>query len=119
MDAIQMLLERICVDIEAELKPPLRGIAGPIIGNYLPQSWVFETEMGNCTLFVDTEGNARVFPDSGADRDVTIHWKYDSLRTLLESRSAESVQTLGSPTIVAHTHKGQTAFTFLRKRFGL
>ena len=119
MDKIQILLERICPEIEAQVKPYLRGVAGPIIGNYLPQDWVFETEMESCTLYVDTEGNARVFPGSGSERDVTIDWKHDSLVAVLESRNSESVQSGDYPNVIAHTNKGRAAFNLLRKRFGL
>jgi len=114
-----MLLQQICPEIEAQLKQHLRGFAGPIVGTYLPQSWVFETEMGCCTLFVDGEGNARVYLDAGSDRDVTVQWKQESLTALLESRNLRSVQPGDYPNIIVHSNKGRTAFNILRKRFGL
>ena len=119
MDRVQMLLEQICPEIETQLKPHLRGLAGPIIGTYLPQNWVFETEAGSCTLFVDAEGNARVYLEAGSDRDVTVQWKQDSLTALLESRSLQSVQPGDYPNVIVHSNKGRTAFNLLRKRFGL
>ncbi len=119
MDKIQMLLERICPEIEAQLKPYLRGLAGPIIGTNLPQNWVFETETGSCTLFVDGDGNARVYLEAGSDRDVTVQWNRESLAALLESRSLQSVQPGDYPNVIVHSNKGRTAFNLLRKRFGL
>ena len=119
VNKIQILLEQICPEIETQLKPHLRGLSGPLVSSYLPQNWVFETEIESCTLFVDTEGNARVLMNSGPDRDVTVQWKHNSLLALLESRSVGSVQSGDYPNIIAHTHKGRTAFIMLRKRFGL
>lgn len=50
------LMTALCEDIEAQVKPNLIGRMAEITHEYLPQIWVFETECGACTLFLDTEG---------------------------------------------------------------
>jgi hypothetical protein len=114
-----MLLESLCPEIEARLKPHLRGLKGLLAGAYLPQNWVFETEIGTCTLFVDTEGNVRAFPGCWSERDVTIQWNHTSLAEVLESRGRVSVPSDDYPKIIVHTSKGGTAFDLLRKELGL
>lgn len=92
---------------------------GLIVHDYLPQAWVFETEYGACTLFLDTEGNARVFPGAHEGRDVTIRWKHDSLASVLESRNRSSVSDGDNPDVFVQTDKGRAAFNYLRKEIGL
>ena len=119
MNRVQQLLTNLCEDIERQIKPNLQGLMGILVHGYLPQVWVFETECGACTLFLDTEGNARVFP--GADRgvDVTIRWRKDALESILASRNRDSVSAGDYPDVTVHTDKGRAAFNYLRKEAGL
>jgi len=119
MDRLHQLLTGLCEEIEKQVKPNLRGLMSLIVRGYLPQVWVFETEYGACTLFLDTEGNARVFPGTDQDRDVTIQWKHDSLASVLESRSRSSLSDGDYPDVFVHTEKGRAAFNYLKKEIGL
>jgi hypothetical protein len=116
---MNQILTGLCEEIERQVKPNLRGLMGLLVHGYLPQVWVFETENGSWTLFLDTEGNARVFPGTDQDRDVTIRWKHDSLVSVLESRSRSSVSDSDYPDIFVQTEKGQAAFNYLKKEIGL
>jgi hypothetical protein len=112
-------LTGLCEEIERQVKPNLRGVMGLLVNGYLPQVWVFETENGSWTLFIDTEGNARVFPGTDPDRDVTIRWKHDSLVSIIESRNRVSVSDGDYPDIFVQTEKGRAAFNYLKKEIGL
>jgi hypothetical protein len=119
MDRVHQLLTGLCEEIEKQLKPNLSGLKGLLVRGYLPQTWVFETEYGECTLFLDAEGNARVFPGPSQDRDVTIRWKHDSLASVLESKSRSSISDGDYPDIFVQTEKGRAAFNYLKKDIGL
>lgn len=119
MERLLRLLTALCEDIERQIKPNLRGGMAEIIQGYLPQVWVFETDCGACTLFLDTEGNARVFPWSFADADVLIRWKKVALESVLASRSHDCVSPGDYPDVAVATDKGRAAFNFLRKEIGL
>lgn len=119
MDRVHLLLTDLCDDIERQIKPNLRGSMGNLVHGYLPQVWVFETECGACTLFLDTEGNARVFPGADRDADVTIHWRKDALESVLASRNHDSVSAGDYPDVTILTDKGRAAFNYLKKEIGL
>lgn len=119
MDRVQQLLAGLCEEIERQIKPNLWGVKGFLVRGYLPQMWVFETEYGECTLFLDSEGNARVFSGSDKNRDVTIQWKRDSLAAVLETRSRASIPAGDYPNVFVHTEKGRAAFNYLKKEIGL
>ena len=119
MDRVHHLLAELCEDIEKQIKPALRGAISILISGYLPQNWVFETDRGSCTLFLDTEGNARVFPGPDKNPDVTIKWNCDSLVSVLKTRSRDSISPGNYPDVFIHTEKGRAAFNYLRKEIGL
>lgn len=119
MDLVHELLTNLCEDIERQIKPNLRGSMGNLVHGYLPQVWVFVTECGACTLFLDAEGNARVFPGADREVDVTIHWRKDALESILASRNRDSVSAGDYPDVTVHTDKGRAAFNYLRKEIGL
>jgi len=119
MERAHQLLTNLCEDIERQVKPNLQGAMGNLVHDYLPQVWVFETEFGACTLFLDTEGNARVFPGTAQDVDVTIRWKKDALVSVLASRNRDSVSPGDYPDVAIHTDKGRAAFNYLKKEIGL
>ncbi len=119
MNRVHQLLTDLCEDIERQIKPNLQGMMGTVVHSYLPQVWVFETECGACTLFLDTEGNARVFPQADRDVDVTIRWRKDALESILASRSRDSVSVGDYPDVSVHTDKGRAAFNYLKKDIGL
>jgi len=119
MDRVHQLLTGLCEEIEKQLKPSLSGLKGLLVRGYLPQKWVFETEYGECTLVLDAEGNARVFPGPDHNRDVTIRWKRDSLLSVLESKSRGSISDGDYPDVLVQTEKGRAAFNYLKKNIGL
>ena len=113
------IFESVCPEIEEELKPKLKSIIlGPFIKSYLPQSWVFKTEKEIVTFCVDAKGNATVKDGEGDEPDVTIEIDHDFLVEALKSRR----QPESSPEkqeINFRSTKGEAAFNFLKKRFGL
>lgn len=113
------MLTRLCEEIEKQLKPNLHGDMASLVLRYLPQVWVFETEIGACSVFIDTEGYARVFPGADNDRDVTLRWRHEALATVLEKRNRESIEPGDYPDVLVHTDKGRAAFNYLRKEIGL
>jgi len=119
MDRIHFLLTDLCEEIEKQIKAGLRGAIEMLVIGYLPQVWVFETEIGACSLFIDTEGNARVFPGADKDRDVTIRWRHEALTKVLQSRSRNSLEPGDYADVLVHTDKGRAAFNYLRKEIGL
>lgn len=119
MDKVQQLLSELCNEIERQLKPNLIGPIGSIVAGYLPQTWVFETERGAYTVFLDAEGNVRVFPGTDKNRDVTIQWRERALISVLETRSRSSITDGDYPNVFVHSDKGRAAFSYLKKYVGL
>jgi hypothetical protein len=119
IDRVHQLLTNLCEDIERQIRPNLSGAMGNLVRGYLPQVWVFETECGTYTLFLDTEGNARVFPGADREVDVTIRWRKDALESMLASRNRDSVLPGDYPDVTVHTDKGRAAFNYLKREIGL
>ena len=119
MDRTHSLLTRLCEDIEKQLKPKLHGNMEAVVVGYLPQVWVFETEIGACSVFVDAEGFARVFPCAERDRDVTLRWRHEALAKVLEDRNRHSIEPGDYPDVIVHSDKGRVAFNYLKKEIGL
>ena len=119
MDALQHQLELLCEELDEQLKPKLHGQMGAIISQYLPQAWVFETEMGSCTIFVTADGKARVWPGAETNRDVTLRWRYDALAKSLKSRNRSSIEPGDYPDVLVQTEKGRAAFKYLKRELGL
>ena len=119
MSCIIGLLDGVCAEIESQLRPRLSGFQRFLIGQFLPQIWVFETEDQVVSLVVDRQGNAFTQAMNRGDRDVTIRWKHEYLASVLKFRSTACVPQGERPTITFHTPKGRTAFDFLRRRLGL
>lgn len=119
MGQVEELLTGFCVEAEAELKPKLSGFTGLIIRGFLPQVWVFETESESVTVVADSGGRVFIRPGDGLQRDLTIKWKQDLLRDVLETRSRGGVPSGEDPEIIRHTQKGGAAFSFLKGRLGL
>ncbi len=119
MSSIISLLDGVCPEIESQLKPRLSGLQRFLIIQFLPQTWVFETENQVVSLVVDQQGSAFTQAMNRGGRDVTIRWKHDYLASVLKTRSIAHVPQGESPTIIFHSLKGRTAFDFLRKRLGL
>jgi hypothetical protein len=119
MTCIESLLSNLRCEIENQIKPALgRPLVGSIVGGYLPQLWVFETECETVGLCVDCYGNASISTANLRNPDVTITTTHAILSTILSTRSRSCVPP-GSISAVAHTQKGRTAFNYLRGRLGL
>ncbi len=119
MDKVQTQLESLCREVERQLKAKLRTEVGALVKEYLPQAWVFETELGSCTVYIDGEGNARVWRGADKERDLTLQWRCDALVRALESKDGLSVEPEEYPNVFVQTDKGRAAFNYLRKEFGL
>lgn len=118
MSCIEGLLSQVSAEVEAQLKPRLRGLTGMFVAGYLPQAWVFVTESEVVSLFVDPQGNASVAAGRPRSLDVTIETSHALLSAALRTRSPSSVPR-GPLRVTPHTTKGRDAFQYLRGRFGL
>ncbi len=119
MHGLKELFEPICMDVEKELKKVLRGLlSGPIVKGYLPQNWVFQTEMETITFSVDKKGNAIATEGSSESPDVTIIIDHEYLAAAIKEKKKPDFdhQQLD---VKFHTGKGEAAFDYLRKRLGL
>lgn len=119
MGRVEELLAGFCADAEAELRPKLQGFTGLILGGFLPQVWVFETESESVAVLADTSGKVSIKPGDGLQRDLTIRWRQDLLCGVLATRSKGSVPSGEVPTVIRHTQKGSAAFNYLRGRLGI
>jgi len=113
VSCIASLLMQVSGEVEAELKPRLRGLGGFLIAGYLPQAWVFATESDVVSFFVDSQGNASVASGRARAPDVTIETSHALLSTVLRTRNPASVPR-GPLRVTPHIPKGRTAFQFLR-----
>jgi len=119
MDDVHHQLEALCEEVEKQLKAKLHLHIGTLVRQYLPQVWVFETEAGSCTVYIDEEGNARVWQGADKRRDITLVWRLDALAGVLESRDRSSLQPGDYPAVFVQSDKGRAAFNYLKKEFGL
>jgi hypothetical protein len=118
MGSVADLLSAMCLEIETQLKPNLRGFFGGMIHTYSPQAWVFTTEAETVTLYVDAEGNVSVGGGRASSPDVLVQGTNAALVAALSTRNAALVPP-GSIKARPITSKGSMAFNFLRNRFGL
>ncbi|MEM4232418.1 MAG: hypothetical protein QXQ13_07990 [Thermoplasmata archaeon] len=119
MTCIESLLKNICPEIEARVKPSLKGLAGFLLQGYLPQVWRFETEKDRVTLVVDSNGNAFVTLSIPSQVDVTVRWKHDLLATALRTRSKQLIPENDKPDVILHTAKGRSAYGYIRQQLGI
>ncbi len=119
MGQVEDLLQGFCVEAEAELRPRLQGFTGMILGSFLPQVWVFETESECVTVRAAPDGRISIIPADGLQRDLTIKWREDLLCNVLKTRSKTGVPEGEVPEVVRHTQKGSAAFNYLRGRLGI
>lgn len=118
MGTLEQALTGLVPGIEKELASRLQGFFGSLLRGYLPQRWVFQTEAETATLTVDRQGTAHVTAGPGDAPDVTIEAKRDILVAAI-TRGKGSNAHARDFRITTHTKKGETAFRFLRDRFGL
>ena len=118
MSCIASLLGQVSADVEAQLKPRLRGLTGLFVAGYLPQAWVFVTESEIVSLFVDSQGNASVSAGRARSPDVTIETSHALLSAALRTRNPSAVPR-GPLRVTPHTNKGRDAFQYLRGQLGL
>jgi hypothetical protein len=104
--------------VTAELAPYLHGPFGGMVRRYLPQRWVLEVGPERYTIAVETDGSCTIRAEPAPAPDVIVTVEHDRLRAALERRPAPA----GAATPIGlafPTAKGETAFRFLRSRFGL
>jgi hypothetical protein len=119
MGELESLLSTLRPDIESQLQPHLHGIVGHMIRRYLPQVWVFRTESDSASLRVSEEGNVRASSGVPRQYDVLVDWTQEQLTAALKTRDRAKIPAGAAPTFEFKTHRGKTAFSFLRSRFGL
>jgi hypothetical protein len=116
-----ILTDNIAPKVTAQLQPELKKfLIGGLIKGYLPQTWLFISETGKGTLFVDKSGVAQAYDGDYGTPDVSISWTDQAFHAalVLQDRSALPPGA-GEPVVQKLTPKGGTAFDFLRKRFNL
>jgi len=119
MSSLNEFFLPICQEVEKELKKVMKGLlTGPIIKGYLPQNWVFQTDMETITFSVDKKGNAVVIEGASEAPDVTINIDREYLATALKNRKKPDFDYRFFE-VKFHTGKGETAFNYLRGRLGL
>jgi hypothetical protein len=116
-----ILTETIAPKVTAQLQPELKKFfVGGIIKGYLPQNWLFISETGKGTLFVDKTGLAQAQEGEIGSPDVSITWTDEAFHAALVLQDRNAVPAgAGQPNVQKITSKGGTAFDFLRKRFNL
>jgi hypothetical protein len=100
--------------IESQLKPWL-----VLAGGYLPQTWVFQTEEDAASITVEKSGKVRTAAGAAPHPDVTIVTDHTRLSIALKTRDRSKVPPGPPPKVTFHTTKGETAWNFLKGRFGL
>jgi hypothetical protein len=119
MSSLNVLFIPICQEVEKELKKVMKGLlTGPIIKGYLPQDWVFKTDVETITFSVDKKGNAVTTEGASQAPDVTISIDREYLAAALKERKKPEFEYKKFE-VKFHTGKGETAFNYLRKRLGL
>jgi hypothetical protein len=119
MEGIHHRLDELCERVQRQLKAKLSMQIGGLVRQYLPQTWVFETELGACSVHIDVEGNVRVNHGPERERDITLIWNYKALERVLQSDSLSSMRPEDYPKILVETEKGRAAFNYLKKEFKL
>lgn len=114
MSCVKELLGGLCGEVESRARPWLMFIKG-----YLPQNWIFKTELEKLTFTVTKEGKASVTDGESSEPDVIIEWTQSLLCTALKTRDKKAIPSGEKPKITIITKKGDAAFGFLRQTFGL
>ncbi|MGP8077368.1 MAG: hypothetical protein ACLQD8_04670 [Thermoplasmata archaeon] len=117
MPTVEELLGPLAREAEREIRPRLQGFIGGMLRHYLPQVWVFRTEVGVASLCVAPDGAVTVAPNAVAPADVTVEVGHERLRSALATRGKTPAP--GPLTVTPHTAKGRAAFDYLRPRIGL
>lgn len=111
-------LARVAPAVQAEVQPRLRGLFGGFVRAYLPQTWVFRTELDAASLTVDAQGVAATVPHELEAPDVTVELPHGQLAELLATRGRRRPPA-GTVKVTAHTSKGRAALGYLGPRLGL
>jgi hypothetical protein len=112
------LLRGIAPDIERQLQPRLQGLIGSFVRAYLPQVWVFVTDVDAASVRVEPTGTVTVSEGEAAHPDVSIHAPKARLEKILTTR-ARPAHVPPDVRVVPHSSKGKVAFDQVRSRFGL
>jgi hypothetical protein len=120
MASVEELLGQFASAAQTELQTRLKGFLGGMLRHYLPQVWVFRTELGVATLLVDPEGAATVAPGARPSPDVVIEIGHARLEAALVALSGRPPSPAAGPLkVITNTAKGKAAFGYLRSRMGL
>ncbi len=119
MDNLWNELEALCEELDRQLQLKLRSEMEGIVSEYLPQVWVFETELCTCTVFISSDGGSRVWSGAEGERDLTLRWRHDAFVEVLKARNRSSIEPGDYPQVFIQTAKGRAAFNYFQKEFGL
>lgn len=120
MSCLRERLAPLSERVSAELPSRLAGPFGGVLRAYLPQRWVVEADADRLEISVDRLGKCALAPapPDGPAPDVTIRIGHDALRAALDHGTRPG-SAAGPYSVVFGSEKGETAFRFLRSRFGL
>lgn len=119
MESIVRLLGDLCPEIELFLRKEANDLVDTLGERYLPQYWVFQTEVETATLMIDRQGKASAHQGGIPQPDVTVRWRHDLLMTVIRTRSRASVPDGFYPAVQKRPPKGQAVFNLLREQIGL
>ena len=109
--------------VAMQLVEPQVKLFRVLIGSWLPQHWVFNTESGSSTLVVERTGDCGGVLGASPTPDVTVDWadaQLDAALTVaLSNGDRNNVPRNPPPRIQTHTEKGRDALNLLGKRLGL
>lgn len=119
MGQLRDALGAVCPDIEGRAKARLNVDATGGLREWLPQSWVFETDIETATLHLDTEGNATATEGSRGEGDLNVIWDQGHLLEVLTAKVRTASFVGANPKLRFRTVTGQRAFSLLRGSLGL
>ncbi|MCI4353563.1 MAG: hypothetical protein L3K14_09335 [Thermoplasmata archaeon] len=119
MGQLRDALGAVCPDIEGRAKARLSVPSGGGLREWLPQSWVFETDIETATLHIDAEGNATAAEGSHGEGDINVIWDQGHLIEVLTAKVRSASFIGANPKLRFRTVNGQRAFNLLRGALGL
>ena len=119
MGQLRDALGAICPELEGRAKARLSVDPGGGLRDWLPQSWLFETEVETATLRIDAVGIATSTVGSHGSVDVDIIWDQSHLIEVLTAKVRSASFVGPNPKIRFRTPNGQRAFSLLRGALGL
>lgn len=118
MSTLIELFQPICLEVQSQIQDALKGIAGFLIQEYLPQIWHFKTERESVSFCINKNGVAAVIPGLVPNPDVSITVDHNYLSEALKMRK-QPAYAYNTLSVVTNTPKGRTAYQFICKKLGI